>query len=70
MGGLYDREADGAESEDTHRRPRLDLSRLAHRSDSGGHAAAQQADRLEVGPLIDLSTRDRTMGRSAKAAEG
>src|SRR6185436_19832384 len=51
-------EPDAAEPEHHHVRAGLDLGGPQHRTDAGGHAAADVADRRERGVVADLGERD------------
>ncbi len=52
------RQADAAEAEDGHGVTRLDLGGVEHGTDTGSHAAAQQADLFQRGFFLDLGHRD------------
>src|SRR5690606_9715891 len=65
---LDDVQADAAEAEHHAVGPRLDPSRIDHRADAGGHAAADVAGLVERRVLADLRHRD--LGQHRVVREG
>jgi hypothetical protein len=55
---LNDGEPHRTQAEDPDRAPLLDRRRLAHGAEAGGDAAAEEADRAQVGASVDLRARD------------